>query len=69
MNALRQHIQDQQNNAAALEAVVGAMLHLIERPDEATRTVCVQLAETAFGLARDLNQNLDVIALPKGGVE
>lgn len=45
------------------------MLHLIERPDEAIRSLCIQLAEAAFGLAQNLNQNLDTVALPKGGVE
>ncbi|RJL17979.1 hypothetical protein [Paracoccus siganidrum] len=69
MSALREHIQTQQNNAAALEAVVGAMLHLIERPDETTRSLCIQMAETAFGLAQGLNHNLDTMALPKGAME
>lgn len=69
MSDISEHIQNQQTNAAALEAVMGAMLHLIDRPDQSARTLCIQMVETAIEMARDLNRNLDSTALPKGGVE
>ncbi|MBU3032399.1 hypothetical protein [Paracoccus marinaquae] len=65
MNDLPNHIQRQQNAALKLERIVNAALCMADDKDLAHLNI--GLLEAASEIARQLNQELDSVNLPKGG--
>ncbi|MBT0781171.1 hypothetical protein [Paracoccus sp. pheM1] len=65
MSALIKHIAKQQDEAAALQRVVDALIYMMDRSDDDSRALAQSLAEAARKLASDLNEGLDYINLPK----
>lgn len=68
-DALANHLQKQQDDVYAVQAVAAAMRVLAARKDEDSHELAVDLAEMAFRLARQINEALDVVNLPKGEVQ
>ncbi|WP_287885978.1 hypothetical protein [Paracoccus sp. (in: a-proteobacteria)] len=65
MNALIKYIAKQQDEAAALQRVVDALIYMMDRSDDDSRALAQSLAEAARKLATGLNEGLDYINLPK----
>ncbi|WP_353428903.1 hypothetical protein [Paracoccus denitrificans] len=65
MNALIKYIAKQQDEAAALQRVVDALIYMMDRSDDDSRALAQSLAEASRKLASDLNEGLDYINLPK----
>ncbi|MDF3856208.1 hypothetical protein NM680_19975 [Paracoccus sp. PS-1] len=65
MSALIKYIAKQQDEAAALQRVVDALIYMMDRSDDDSRALAQSLAEAARKLATGLNEGLDYINLPK----
>jgi len=65
MSALIKYIAKQQDEAAALQRVVDALIYMMDRSDDDSRALAQSLAEAARKLASELNEGLDYINLPK----
>ena len=66
MNALENHLQEQQDAAAALEAIARCLRAISTRDDDFTRVLVTDLSELAMWISRDLNAALVSVNLPKG---
>ena len=63
MNALKMHIQRQQDIACNLQGLIEALRVLDD--EKVAPNAVTSLIRTALALAGDLNRNLDVVALPE----
>lgn len=68
MNALESHLQNQQDAAAALEAIARCIRAIAPMKDDMVEALVVDLSELAVRISTDLNRALDAVNLPKGAL-
>lgn len=63
MSALSNHLAEQQDTAVRIQGMLEGLVRLLSEQSSLPEYV---IARTAYDLARNLSQNLDIVSLPEG---